>query len=169
MITPAFARTMAAYNAVLNTKIYAAAARLSDADRKADRGAFWRSIHGTLNHLVWADRMWMSRIDGWKAPSQSLAESGTLHEAFDALGEVRETIDADLAAWAARLEPGWLDGALTWFSGAAGHEITAPRALIVTHLFNHQTHHRGQVHAMLTAAGERVGDTDLPLVLRSPN
>ncbi|GEP10411.1 DinB family protein [Methylobacterium gnaphalii] len=167
MITPDFAQTMAAYNAVLNTKIYAAAARLSDAERKAERGAFWRSIHGTLNHLVWADRMWMSRIDGWEAPTQTLAESGTVHEAFAALAEARERMDADLAAWAARIEPEWLDGALTWFSGAAGREITAPRGLVVTHLFNHQTHHRGQVHAMLTAAGERVGDTDLPFVLPS--
>jgi uncharacterized damage-inducible protein DinB len=158
---------MAAYNAILNTRTYAAAARLSEAERKADRGAFWRSIHGTLSHLVWADLMWMSRLDGWAAPSQTLAESGTLYEAFSSLAEARDRIDADLSAWAARIEPGWLDGALTWFSGAAGREITAPRALIVTHLFNHQTHHRGQVHAMLTAAGERVGDTDLPLVLSS--
>nr|WP_210302031.1 DinB family protein [Methylobacterium brachythecii] len=158
---------MAAYNAVLNTKTYTAAARLSDGERRADRGAFWHSIQGTLNHLLWADRMWMSRIDGWKAPNEGLAESGGLHEDFATLAAERTRIDTDLAAWAARLDPTWLGSAMTWFSGAAGREMTAPRALIVMHLFNHQTHHRGQVHAMLTAAGQRVGDTDLPLVLSS--
>ncbi len=63
------------------------------------------------------------------------------------------------------LDPAWLAGDQTWYSGAAGRDFTRPRMLLVTHFFNHQTHHRGQAHAMLTAAGERTGDTDLQLVL----
>lgn len=165
MITPAYAQTMAAYNAAMNTQVFAATGRLSDAERRADRGAFWRSIQGTLNHLIWADRMWMSRIDGWEAPERGLSESDSLHDDFFAMNEARVRVDVDLSDWASRLDEAWPGGSLTWFSGAAGREITAPRALIVTHLFNHQTHHRGQVHAMLTAAGQQVGATDLPFVL----
>ncbi|GEP00182.1 DinB family protein [Methylobacterium haplocladii] len=165
MITPSYARTMAAYNTAMNARIYDAAGRLSEAERRADRGVFWRSIHGTLNHLLWADRMWMSRIDGWERPAQALAESDRLHESFQALAAARTRVDVDLVAWATRLDETLLGGSLSWFSGAAGREMTAPRAFIVTHLFNHQTHHRGQVHALLTAAGERSGDMDLPLTV----
>ena len=59
LVTPGYVRTMAAYNTQMNRQIYEAAARLSDAERKREQGAFWGSIHGTLNHLLWADRMWM--------------------------------------------------------------------------------------------------------------
>lgn len=165
MITPAYARTMAAYNAELNRRIYAAAARLPDEERQRDRSAFWRSIHGTLSHLVWADRMWMSRLAGWPKPDGDLAHSDRLFDAFEAMAAARATADSGLEAWAAGLDEPALADALTWYSGAADRTMTAPRALIVVHLFNHQTHHRGQVHAMLTAAGERTGDTDLPLAL----
>jgi uncharacterized damage-inducible protein DinB len=71
-----------------------------------------------------------------------------------------------LTAWAARLEPEWLDGALTWFSGAAGREVTREKRVLVMHFFNHQTHHRGQAHALLTAAGETTEATDLMAIVR---
>ena len=165
MITPAYVRIMTAYNAEMNRRLYAAAGLLSDSERRADRGAFWRSIHATLNHLLWGDRMWMSRLDGWPKPEQALAESDRLHGTFSELAAARERADAGLSDWAGRLDEASLSQPLTWFSGAANREVTASRALIVTHLFNHQTHHRGQVHAMLTALGERTGDTDLFLVV----
>ena len=165
MITPAYVRIMAAYNAEMNRRLYAAAGRLSDSERRADRGAFWRSIHATLNHLLWGDRMWMSRLAGWDKPEQKLAESDRLHEDFSELSKARDRADAGLTEWAEGLDEAALSGDLYWYSGAAGREMTSPRGFVVMHLFNHQTHHRGQVHAMLTAAGERPGDTDLPLVL----
>lgn len=168
MITPAYATTMAAYNAEMNDRFYAAAAGLSDAERRATRGAFWGSIHATFSHLIWADRMWMSRFDGWAKPPQGLSQSGALFDTFESMAEARKDTDDRLLAWARCLTPDWLEGDLTWFSGAAGREISAPRALLVTHLFNHQTHHRGQIHAMLTAAGATTGDTDLPLILPLP-
>ena len=74
-------------------------------------------------------------------------------------------MDARITDWSGRLSPEWLAGDLTWISGAAGREVTRPIALLVTHFFNHQIHHRGQAHALLTAAGEDTGDTDLFLVL----
>ena len=64
LVTPAYVRTMAAYNAEMNRRLYAAADRISDLTRRQQRGAFWGSLHGTLCHLLWADRMWMSRFDG---------------------------------------------------------------------------------------------------------
>ena len=76
MITPSYVRTMAAYNAVMNEDIYAAAAELGDAERRRDRGAFWRSIHGTLNHLIWADHRWMSRFAGWENPAVPIKHGG---------------------------------------------------------------------------------------------
>jgi uncharacterized damage-inducible protein DinB len=165
MITPAYARTMAAYNAEMNRRLYGAAARLSDAERKRDRGAFWSSIHGSLNHILWGDGMWMARFDNWPKPTQPIKESGKLYDDFAALGAAREEADRKIADWAGRIDDKWLAGELTWWSGAAQREVHAPLGLLVAHMFNHQTHHRGQVHAMLTAAGEKTGDTDLFLVV----
>ena len=76
----------------------------------------------------------------------------------------RVTADADIERWAAKVDDSWLNADLTWFSGAAQREISAPKRLLVTHFFNHQTHHRGQAHALVTAAGEKTDDTDLFLV-----
>ena len=167
MITPAYVRTMAAYNLEMNRRLYDAAERLSDENRRAPHGAFWGSIHGTLAHLLWADQMWMSRFDGWARPEAELARSADDAGSFDALRARREAADARLGSWAQEVGADWLGADQTWFSGASGREMTMPRAILVTHLFNHQTHHRGQVHAMLTAAGEATGATDLPFVLRT--
>ncbi len=165
VITPAFVQTLAIYNAEVNRRWYAAAARLPDAARKADRGAFWASLHGTLAHILWADRMWMSRFAGWDKPAIAQAQSPTLYDDFAAMHEARTTDDARIVAWAEALAQDWLDQDLTWFSGGVGREMRKPRGLLVTHMFNHQTHHRGQAHALITAMGEATGDTDLPFVL----
>lgn len=162
MISPAWVRLMADYNEWQNRSLYGAAAALSDEQRRQDRGAFWRSIHGTLCHLLWGDRMWVSRFDGWPKPETPIRESGGMIEDFAALRAARIEADAALAAWAAGLDEAWLAGDLTWFSGAAQREMRRPKWMLVAHLFNHQTHHRGQAHAMLTAAGARLEATDLP-------
>ncbi len=167
MITPDYVRTMAAYNAELNRRVYAAAATLSEAQRRADGGAFWGSIHGTLSHLLWADQMWMSRLDGWPTPAAKLADSAAWFEAsFDAMTALRVEMDDRLVGWAARVRQDFLDGETTWYSGATQRQQTRPRALLVMHLLNHQTHHRGQAHALLTRAGAQTGATDLAFVLK---
>jgi uncharacterized damage-inducible protein DinB len=162
MITPAFAQAMAAYNAWQNRSLYGAAAALPDEARRQDRGAFFKSIHGTLNHILWGDRIWMSRFDNWPKPEVPIGESPRMIDDFAALRTARVEADAKLADWAARLDQAALEGDLTWYSGISQVERTKPRALLVTHMFNHQTHHRGQVHAMLTAAGAKPEATDLP-------
>jgi uncharacterized damage-inducible protein DinB len=168
MITPEYVRVMAAYNAEMNRRVYAAAARMDDSARRADRGAFWHSIHGTLSHLIWGDRMWMSRFDGWPRPEESIRQSDMLFDDFAAMRIARIDADAALSAWAARIDAAWLAGDLVWFSGATQREQRKPKDLLAVHFFNHQTHHRGQVHAMITAAGETTGETDLAFVLKFP-
>ncbi|MBK9082682.1 MAG: DinB family protein [Rhizobiales bacterium] len=161
MITVDFVRLMARYNRWQNRNLYAAADALDEAARRADRGAFFKSIHGTLSHLAWGDAMWMSRFDGAPKPAVGIAASPELHADWSALKAAREAQDAAILDWAGRVSPAFLAGELSWFSGALGRDVTAPGATTGAHFFNHQTHHRGQVHAMLTAAGAKPGDTDL--------
>lgn len=165
MITPAYCRTMAAYNSEMDRRLYAAADRLSDAERRRDRGAFWHSIHGTLVHILWGDGQWMSRFDNWERPATPIKQSDHYIEDWSELCAAQVKADADIERWASRVDETWLNRDMTWFSGAANREVTAPNRLLVTHFFNHQTHHRGQVHAMITAAGEKTDDTDLFLVV----
>jgi len=167
MITPAYVRVMAAYNAEMNRRIYAAADTLDDAARRADAGAFFGSLHATLSHLLWGDAVWMHRFDAWEKPEVGIPGSATWEPDWQRLKARRIEQDQRIIAWAARLDAAALDGELSWFSGALGREITRPRALLVTHMFNHQTHHRGQAHALCTRAGAKVADTDLPFVLPS--
>jgi uncharacterized damage-inducible protein DinB len=167
LVTPAFVRAMAAYNAEMNRRIYGAAQRLSDAARRVSRGAFWGSIHGTLAHLLWGDQIWMARFDGWPKPTVPQSDSATLIDDFNELQAARFDADARISEWAERMDELWLEQDMVWFSTSKNREMRQPISLLVTHFFNHQTHHRGQVHAMITAAGEQTGDTDLPHVLQN--
>jgi uncharacterized damage-inducible protein DinB len=165
MISASYSRTMAAYNAEMNRRLYDAAARLSDVERRAERGAFWGSIHATLNHLYWGDGNWMSRFAGWPASGKAMKESVALFDVFEELRAARVALDGKIIAWMADLDDAWLAQDMAWYSGSLGHEITRGRGFLMTHMFNHQTHHRGQVHAMITAAGEKTGDTDLFVIV----
>jgi uncharacterized damage-inducible protein DinB len=165
MITPDYVRTMAAYNAEMNRRLYRAAARLSEDERRLPRGAFWGSIHGTLTHILWGDRQWMSRFDDWPKPTTPIKESASMINDFADLARERDEADANITLWASKIDDAWLAEDLVWFSGAANREIRASKELLVAHFFNHQTHHRGQAHAMLTAAGQETGDTDLFLLV----
>ena len=164
MITSDYVRTMAGYNRWQNESLYGAADTLTDAQRKELRGAFFGSIHGTLSHLLWADQMWMSRFAGTPRPKAAgIPDSPGMVERWEDLKVERVAFDEVIVGWADKLDPHWLEGDLTWFSGAAGREVTKPKGLLVAHLFNHQTHHRGQVHCMLTQCGIKPGATDLSL------
>jgi uncharacterized damage-inducible protein DinB len=163
MISAAYVQTMARYNTWQNRGVYDAAAKLSDTQRKENRGAFFGSIHATLNHILWADQMWLMRFGAAPQPAaRTIPEGLTQFEEWDALVRERQRFDAHIQNWADGLDALALAGDLTWFSGSAGREVTASRALLVTHLFNHQAHHRGQVNALLTGFGINPGVTDLP-------
>jgi len=165
MITPDWVRLMAAYNAEMNRRLYAAADRLTPAQRSEDRGAFFGSVLRTLAHLHWGDRTWMHRFDGWPKPEGGFEAASGRTADWEAMKVARPALDADIEAWAKRVTPDWLAGDLVWFSGALNRELKMRKWLLVSHFFNHQTHHRGQVHALLTSFGEKTGDTDLPFIL----
>ena len=165
MITRDWVRMMAAYNSEMNRRLYAAAEQVPEADRRADRGAFFGSLHGTLSHIVWGDHAWMARFAGWERFPVGIPESPHLFETWDALKAARSTADGRIEAWAAAVDESWLRGPLTWFSAGAGKDLTKPAWVTVAHFFNHQTHHRGQAHCLLTQAGVKPADTDLPWVV----
>ena len=161
MIDAAYVQRMARYNRWQNENLYTVADALADGERRRDRGAFFGSIQGTLNHLLWGDRIWMHRFAGWPKPSGGIKESPALVPDWSDLKRERGQSDMAIIAWADGLDPDWIKGDMTWFSGAINREVSKPRWQLVTHFFNHQTHHRGQVHAMLTQAGGKPHDTDL--------
>jgi len=160
MIDAAYVQSFARYNLWQNESLYAAAATLSDAQRREDRGAFFKSIHATLNHLLFGDQMWMSRFTDSERPAAAFPGS-EYFAVWDELTVARKAFDARIVAWAEGLEAPELTGELVWLSGVQKSEMKMPRWLAIAHFFNHQTHHRGQVHAMLTAAGAKPQDTDL--------
>ena len=160
MIDAEYCQTMAAYNGWMNRRVYEAAARLPDEARKSDRGAFFRSIHSTLNHILWGDRVWLPRFNGSSYPVGKIGSD--LYDSFADLHEARSAMDDEIGAWAAQLDSGQLAGTLTWYSGVAQRELSRPRWLCVVQMFNHQTHHRGQVTTLLMQAGIDPGVTDLP-------
>jgi uncharacterized damage-inducible protein DinB len=161
MIDSSYVQRLARYNRWQNENLYGVADALSDAERRRERGAFFGSIHGTLSHLLWADRIWMSRFAGTPRPAGGIPESVSLYDDWGELKRERAAFDGVIVDWADKLDDDAVAGDLTWFSNAVKAEVSRPKWLLLTHMFNHQTHHRGQVHCMLTQAGGKPGDTDL--------
>ncbi len=151
---------MADYNAWMNTTLYEAAAGLSDEARKRDLGAFFKSLHGTLNHILFADLIFLARFTGSDLPEGDFG--GERHDDFETLRAERETTDARILDWIASLDRAWLADALTFTSMIDGKTRTLPRWAMVTQMFNHQTHHRGQATTLLKQLGVDPGVTDIP-------
>jgi uncharacterized damage-inducible protein DinB len=163
MITPAYLQRMARYNRWQNESLYRASDGLSDAARRQDRGSFFESIHATLSHVLWADQLWMSRLSDWQPP-EGPSRKVPLYDDWDDLKQRRRAADARFLTWSDQLSQADIDGDLEWYSGSLGRGMTSPKAVCLMQVFNHQTHHRGQVHAMLTAAGAKPEDTDIPFM-----
>jgi uncharacterized damage-inducible protein DinB len=132
MIGGGYVVRMARYNRWQNQNCYGAADRLSDDERRRERGAFWGSIHETLNHLLWGDQMWMSRLTGSGRPPVAIAESGSLHPDWTALKAERSRFDRTILDWADTIEPAWLAADMTYYSFAAQREVTQPHWVLVT-------------------------------------
>jgi uncharacterized damage-inducible protein DinB len=168
VISPEYVRLMAAYTNWQNGNLFDAADMLSDAARRVDRGAFFGSIHETLNHLLWGDQLWLHRLAGTPPPrSPDITGSTSQHADWISLCTDRLKTDGEILRWAERVSEPDLLGELGWYSGAIQAEVVRPRWALVIQLFNHGTHHRGQVHGMLTAAGANPGDTDVPFMPES--
>ena len=159
-MTPAdHCRMFAHYNAWANTRVYEAAARLSDQQYRADRGAFFKSVHGTLNHLLVTDRIWMQRFTGeGDAPNRLDA---ILFEAFDELRAAREAEDRRIVRFAEGLDDRRIQGTIKYRRVSSPEQFEQALAPALAHWFNHQTHHRGQVHALLTGLLGQAPELDL--------
>jgi uncharacterized damage-inducible protein DinB len=162
LIDPWYVRTMARYNAWQNAQLTPVLEAMPHEELVRDRGAFFGSILATANHLLWGDTIWMSRFDpGVEKPAAGIPESVDLHPTIGAWSAARFQMDGRIRTWAQRLRAIDLKGDLAWYSGALKRDMRQPVALCIAHMFNHQTHHRGQIHAMLTAAGVQAPVSDL--------
>ena len=169
MMSPEWLAASARYNRWMNDKLYALAATLSDEDRKRDSGAFFKSIHGTFNHILVADRVWLGRFKGVLAPDGLMAPGirsldQELYADFEQLRRERTLTDDELSAWVAELTREQLAAPLVFVRH--GHRLETPLWGVVAHVFNHQTHHRGQITTLFTQQGKDPGSTDLFAMLR---
>jgi len=143
----------ARYNAWANRRLYDAAAKLSDTDYRADRGAFFKSMHGTLNHLLTADWVWMHRFTG-QGPSPARLDE-IQHERLADLSAAREAEDRRIVAYVDGLSEQQLAGTIRYRRVSTPEEFEQALAPALAHFFNHQTHHRGQAHSILCSFGRR--------------
>src|SRR5512138_2874544 len=116
MFDGTYAQLMAEYNRWMNERLYAGCARLSDEERKRDRGAFFKSIHRTLNHLVWGDRAWLSRFNGKSYGPPAPLPGADVYDDFEALRAARREMDQEILAWARGVTQAQLDEPMTWTS-----------------------------------------------------
>jgi uncharacterized damage-inducible protein DinB len=147
------------YNRWMNGNLLEACSALSDAERKADRGAPFRSIHGIWNHLLLCDRAWLLRFRGEPVPYTSLDQE--LCTDWEELKLERATTDDAIDSWVAGLSDETLAGELRFTPMSNPTPMVMPMRIVALHLFNHQTHHRGQITALLEQAGGDCGVTDL--------
>jgi uncharacterized damage-inducible protein DinB len=156
---PEQARDMAAYNRWMNERLYDVCAELTDEQRRRDCGAFFKSIHGTLNHLVLTDQIWLGRFQGTPFHFESLDQE--LHHDFSELRAAREAVDQRIIDWAGSLTESDLAATLRYTSAVNPKPRKYEMWLAVAHFFNHQTHHRGQLTTLLSQFGVDYGVTDL--------
>jgi uncharacterized damage-inducible protein DinB len=155
----------ARYNRLANEMLYEVCARLSEEERRRDLGAFFKSVHGTLNHLLLGDRIWMTRFEGGSHPSTDLGS--ILHDDFAALRDARAAMDVRIEKFFTALPPDFAAGSIRYLNNA-GIVSDDPLDVLLPHFFNHQTHHRAQVHTLLSQLGQETPVLDLHRVLR-PN
>jgi uncharacterized damage-inducible protein DinB len=152
------------YNAWANNRLYDAAARLSTEQYRADRGAFFKSVHGTLNHLLVTDRVWMQRFTGeGDAPNRL---DTILFETFEALRAAREAEDRRIIDFVDGLDEGRIAGSIKYRRVSSPEEFEQQLAPALAHWFNHQAHHRGQIHALLTGLVGQAPELDLLIFQR---
>ncbi len=165
---------LAAYNQLINAKVYAAASRLSAIELCKDRSAFFCSILGTLNHLIVGDTIWLKRFATHPSTSTALNAVADLPSPIgldqiifndlSCLSEHRTWLDQQIINWITQLPSSDLDSFLSYHS-TQGIPSQKQYSSLILHFFNHQTHHRGQVSALLSQAGEDIGVTDLLTVI----
>ncbi|KPA20403.1 DinB family protein [Shimia sp. SK013] len=161
MISVDYCRVFARYSTWQTTSLVSAADTLTHAQRWQDRGAFFGSVAATFNHLYWADALMLERLRGNERPQDVIFHSLTSPSEWRDFKILREDRDREIGDWASGLSDGDLTGNIGWFPPDGSKRVEMSKALCVVQLFNHQTHHRGQIHAMLTAAGACPAPTDM--------
>jgi uncharacterized damage-inducible protein DinB len=157
-------RRLAAYNSWANRRLYEAAGQVTDGDYRADRGAFFKSLHGTLNHMLAGDRIWMRRFTGkGDAPTKLDA---ILFEEFTELRRARENEDRRIEVYANGLDEKRLQSTISYSTITNLATVEQPLNEALDHFFNHQTHHRGQAHCLLTAITGNAPSFDLNILQR---
>ncbi len=153
---------MARYNTWQNHQLTEMLTGIDDEVLRQDRGAFFGSIFATLNHVLWGDTLWMSRFDPeQEPPAVDAAQHRDLTPTFAVWAAERFRMDGTIRLWAEGLRDLDLKSDLSWYSGLMKRDFTRPLEVCVAHFFNHQTHHRGQIHAMMTAAGLKAPVSDV--------
>ncbi|MEH6493534.1 DinB family protein [Halopseudomonas sp.] len=150
---------LAAYNQWMNQRLYTLCEALPEADYYRDRGAFFRSIHGTLNHLLLADRLWFGRFTD--QPFRVAALDTELYATLSELRAAREPLDQQIIDWVATLDAARIAGEFSYTSLLKPEPRRYPMSVVLSHFFNHQTHHRGQLTTLLSQCGTDPGLTDL--------
>jgi uncharacterized damage-inducible protein DinB len=173
-------RSFARYNTRFNTQVFDFAEKMTDAGRREDRGAFFGSVHRTLNHILLADRIWLERFRQNDIGAEALAGANLiktgpgvhlddeLYVDWRTLREQRAATDAVIEAWVAALSPATLEKSMT-YGNSKGVSRTHAAWIAIAHLFNHQTHHRGQVTTLLFQAGHDPGVTDFLVFALQPD
>jgi uncharacterized damage-inducible protein DinB len=150
---------MARYNQWMNQRLYLVCRSLPDELRKTDFGAFFGSIHGTFNHLLFADSAWMARFQN-QLPPYRLGDE--IFSDFAELAKAHEQSDQHIIAFSQALTDKWLTSVIHYHSGIDNRMRSLPAWALLTHIFNHQTHHRGQITTLLSQQGIDMGITDIP-------
>jgi uncharacterized damage-inducible protein DinB len=168
-------RAQARYNTWFNAKLYATSAALTDEERRRELGAFFGSVHRTLNHLILCDHVWMLRFaptldevvprDANGNALRPASLETVLYDDFELLRAKREALDAAIERWVRGLSAADLDAEMS-YRNSTGAPQSHALWWALTHFFNHQTHHRGQVTTLLSQLGRNVGVTDLLIMLR---
>ncbi len=155
-------KRFAAYNKWANNRLYDSCDQLTDDDYFAKREAFFGSIHGVLNHMMVGDTIWTSRLHG---TSPVIALNAEMYDRRDMLRNARETMDDDIIAYMDTMSDADMTGDVT-YKTTSGDPFTMERAVILQHFFNHQAHHRGQAHGLLSQTNVEPPVLDLLYYIR---
>lgn len=164
MATLDYFRTLARYNQWANRRLYAACAQLHEAEYLKPRAAFFGSIHGTLNHILVGDRLWMARIIGHDAGIKALDQ--ILYGDFIGLRVAREAEDAQIIRVIDAMDEPTLNTTLRYRPLTDNTMTAMPMRFVLGHMFNHATHHRGQAHGLLSQTAVAPPPLDLVFYLR---
>lgn len=155
---------LAAYNTWANGRLLEACGRLSELDYQAPRQAYFGSISGTLNHVLVGDRSWLARLRG--DPPAGYALDQTLYDTFADLNRARQAEDQQIATYVEGLDEAAY-GSIISYTTIKGAAFENTVLEILTHMFNHQTHHRGQIHDLLSQTDVPPPELDLIFYLRA--